>query len=70
VAPSARARNGETYNINGDTAAGAIAAALQGRPAPAPDRRGRREGREGEVVTALSAAEVEEMTASGTIAAA
>jgi acetylglutamate kinase len=29
IAPSARARNGETYNINGDTVAGAIAAALK-----------------------------------------
>jgi acetylglutamate kinase len=27
--PLARARNGETYNINGDTVAGAIAAALK-----------------------------------------
>jgi acetylglutamate kinase len=29
IAPSARAGTGETFNINGDTAAGAIAGALK-----------------------------------------
>ena len=41
IAPIGTGRNGETFNVNGDTAAGAIAAALQGRPAAAADRCGR-----------------------------
>jgi acetylglutamate kinase len=68
IAPLGAGRNGETYNINGDTAAGAIAAALKAdRLLLLTDVAGVKNA-QGEVVTALSAAEVEEMTASGVIA--
>ncbi|KPQ18097.1 MAG: acetylglutamate kinase ArgB [Rhodobacteraceae bacterium HLUCCO18] len=68
VAPLGAGRNGETYNINGDTAAGAIAAALTAdRLLLLTDVAGVKDA-SGQVVTALSAAEVEAMTASGVIA--
>jgi acetylglutamate kinase len=68
VAPLGAGRNGETYNINGDTAAGAIAAALKAdRLLLLTDVAGVKDA-SGQVVTALSAAEVEAMTASGVIA--
>jgi acetylglutamate kinase len=68
IAPLGAGRNGETYNINGDTVAGAIAAALKAdRLLLLTDVAGVKNA-EGEVVTALTAAEVEEMTASGVIA--
>jgi acetylglutamate kinase len=64
IAPLGAGRNGETYNINGDTAAGAIAAALKAdRLLLLTDVAGVKNA-EGEVVTALTAAEVEDMTAS------
>jgi acetylglutamate kinase len=67
IAPLGAGRNGETYNINGDTAAGAIAAALKAdRLLLLTDVAGVK-GASGEVLTALSAAEVEEMTRSGII---
>ncbi len=67
VAPLGAGRNGETFNINGDTAAGAIASALEAdRLLLLTDVAGVKDG-SGEVVTALSAAEVEAMTADGTI---
>jgi acetylglutamate kinase len=68
VAPLGAGRTGETYNINGDTAAGAIAAALKAdRLLLLTDVAGVKNA-EGQVVTALSAAEVEEMTRAGIIA--
>jgi acetylglutamate kinase len=68
IAPLGAGRNGETYNINGDTVAGAIAAALKAdRLLLLTDVAGVKNA-EGEVVTALSAAEVEAMTESGVIA--
>ncbi len=67
VAPLGAGRNGETFNINGDTAAGAIAAALKAdRLLLLTDVAGVKDI-SGEVLTALSAAEVEEMTGNGTI---
>jgi acetylglutamate kinase len=67
VAPLGVGRNGETFNINGDTAAGAIAAALKAdRLLLLTDVAGVKDA-SGEVLTALSAAEVEEMTGNGTI---
>jgi acetylglutamate kinase len=67
VAPLGAGRGGETFNINGDTAAGAIAAALKAdRLLLLTDVAGVKDA-SGEVVTALSAAEVEAMTAEGTI---
>jgi len=68
VAPLGTGRAGETYNVNGDTAAGAIAAALKAdRLLLLTDVEGVRDA-EGEVVTALTADQVERMTAEGVIA--
>jgi acetylglutamate kinase len=67
IAPLGAGRGGQTYNINGDTAAGAIAAALQAdRLLLLTDVAGVKNA-EGDVVTALNAAEVEALTASGVI---
>jgi len=68
IAPIGAGRNGETFNINGDTAAGAIAKALEAdRLLLLTDVAGVKNG-DGEVVTELKAADVEAMTASGVIA--
>lgn len=68
VAPVATGRNAnETFNVNGDTAAGAIAAALKAdRLLLLTDVSGVK-NREGEVVTQLSPDEVRGMIADGTI---
>ncbi len=68
IAPLGTGRAGETYNINGDTAAGAIAAALGAdRLLLLTDVSGVK-GADGEVLTELSAKDVHAMTADGTIA--
>jgi len=68
VAPLGMGQASETFNINGDTAAGALAAALKAdRLLLLTDVAGVKNA-DGEVVTALTAAEVEDMTASGVIA--
>ena len=68
IAPIGSGRNGETYNINGDTAAGAIASALQAdRLLLLTDVAGVKND-SGEVVTELKAADVEAMTRTGVIA--
>ncbi|CUH99470.1 acetylglutamate kinase [Leisingera aquaemixtae] len=68
IAPIGGGRDGETYNINGDTAAGAIAKALTAdRLLLLTDVAGVKNA-DGDVVTELKAADVEEMTASGVIA--
>jgi acetylglutamate kinase len=68
IAPLGYGRNGETFNINGDTAAGAIAAALKAdRLLLLTDVVGVKNA-EGEVVTELSASQIREMTAAGVIA--
>jgi len=68
IAPLGAGRAGETYNINGDTAAGAIAAALKAdRLLLLTDVAGVKNAA-GEVLTQLSATEVEQMTADGVIA--
>ena len=68
IAPLGAGRNGETYNINGDTAAGAIAAALKAdRLLLLTDVSGVK-NEDGDVVTELNAARIQEMTASGVIA--
>jgi acetylglutamate kinase len=68
IAPLGMGREGETYNINGDTAAGAIAGALKAdRLLLLTDVAGVKNGA-GEVVTALSAAQIRDMTKDGTIA--
>ncbi|MAX72273.1 MAG: acetylglutamate kinase [Nioella sp.] len=68
VAPLGAGREGETFNINGDTAAGAIAAALKAdRLLLLTDVAGVKDA-SGEVVTELSAEDVVRMTADGIIA--
>ncbi len=68
IAPIGAGKNGETFNINGDTAAGAVAAALKAdRLLLLTDVAGVKNA-EGVVVTELKAADVEAMTAAGVIA--
>jgi acetylglutamate kinase len=68
IAPIGAGRNGETFNINGDTAAGALAAALSAdRLLLLTDVAGVKNA-EGEVVTEITPAAVLEMTAAGVIA--
>ncbi|MGH1458719.1 MAG: acetylglutamate kinase [Paracoccaceae bacterium] len=68
IAPLGFGKDGETFNINGDTAAGAIAAALKAdRLLLLTDVAGVK-NKDGEVLTELSADQIREMTADGTIA--
>jgi len=68
IAPIGTGREGETFNINGDTAAGAIAAALKAdRLLLLTDVSGVKDA-EGKVVTELTVEHIEEMTAQGVIA--
>lgn len=68
IAPLGAGRNGETYNVNGDTAAGAIAAALKAdRLLLLTDVDGVKNA-SGEVVTQLTPDQVRKMTAEGVIA--
>ena len=68
IAPLGAGENGETFNINGDTAEGAIAAALKAdRLLLLTDVSGVKNGA-GEVLTELSATQIRDMTADGTIA--
>ncbi|MGB0505535.1 MAG: acetylglutamate kinase [Pikeienuella sp.] len=68
VAPVGVGREGETYNINGDTAAGAVAGAMQAeRLLLLTDVQGVKDG-EGDVITQLTADHVRELTDSGVIA--
>jgi len=68
IAPLGAGENGETFNVNGDTAAGAIAGALNAdRLLLLTDVDGVRNG-DGKVVTELTAAQIRAMTKDGTIA--
>jgi len=68
IAPLGAGRDGETFNINGDTAAGAIAASLKAdRLLLLTDVSGVKDG-SGEVVTELKAEQIREMTREGIIA--
>ncbi|MEM1353204.1 MAG: acetylglutamate kinase [Pseudomonadota bacterium] len=68
IAPLGSGTDGETYNINGDTAAGAIASALQAdRLMLLTDVDGVMNAA-GAVLTDLTAAQIKEMTEEGTIA--
>ena len=68
IAPIGTGAQDETYNINGDTAAGAVAGALKAdRLLLLTDVSGVKDA-SGEVVTALTAAQVREMTEAGVIA--
>jgi acetylglutamate kinase len=67
VAPLGTGRNGETFNVNGDTAAGAIAAGLKAdRLLLLTDVEGVK-NKEGEVLTRLTPEDVERLTAEGVI---
>ena len=68
VAPLGAGRSGETFNENGDTAAGAIAGALKAdRLLLLTDVEGVKDA-EGSVITALTIESVERLTAEGVIA--
>ncbi|WP_114285061.1 acetylglutamate kinase [Candidatus Halocynthiibacter alkanivorans] len=68
IAPLGAGRNGETFNVNGDTAAGAIAGALQAdRLLLLTDVSGVKGG-DGKVLTELNAGQIRDMIADGTIA--
>ncbi len=68
IAPLGGGRNGETFNVNGDTAAGAIAASLNAdRLLLLTDVSGVQNAA-GEVVTELKAAQIRQMTSDGIIA--
>jgi len=67
IAPLGGGRNGETYNINGDTAAGAIAAALKAdRLLLLTDVDGVKDT-EGNVLTELTASQIHDMIREGVI---
>jgi acetylglutamate kinase len=67
IAPVGVGRKGETFNVNGDTAAGAIAGALRAeRLLLLTDVSGVKDA-SGDVVTNLTRADVERMTADGVI---
>ena len=68
VAPIGVGRNGETFNINGDTAAGAVAGGMKAdRLLLLTDVSGVKDA-DGDVVTELTAETVEKLTAEGVIA--
>jgi len=68
IAPIGAGEDGETFNINGDTAAGAIAGALKAdRLMLLTDVAGVKNA-SGEVVTQMTSSQVRDMTAEGTIA--
>ncbi len=68
IAPLGAGRGGETFNVNGDTAAGAIAAALKAdRLLLLTDVPGVKDAR-GEVVTELKAEDIRRMIRDGVIA--
>lgn len=68
IAPLGAGRNGETFNVNGDTAAGAIAGALHAdRLLLLTDVSGVKD-ETGEVVTSLNSEQIKDLTASGVIA--
>ncbi|PTQ76017.1 acetylglutamate kinase [Celeribacter persicus] len=68
IAPVGAGRNGETFNVNGDTAAGAIAGALKAdRLLLLTDVSGVK-GADGEVLTSLNSAQIKQLTEEGIIA--
>lgn len=68
IAPLGAGRNGETFNVNGDTAAGAVAKSLKAdRLLLLTDVSGVKNA-DGAVVTELKAAQIRAMTKDGTIA--
>ena len=68
IAPLGAGENGETFNINGDTAAGAIAGALKADRLLLLTNVAGVKNADGEVLTEMTAAQIRELTADGTIA--
>ena len=68
IAPIGADENGHSMNVNGDTAAGAIAGALKARRLLLLTDVPGVKNAEGEVVTELTAAQIRKMTADGIIA--
>ncbi|WP_299754217.1 acetylglutamate kinase [uncultured Boseongicola sp.] len=67
IAPIGAGRNGETFNVNGDTAAGAIAASLAAdRLLLLTDVEGVKD-RDGQVLTEITPPQIRALTADGTI---
>jgi acetylglutamate kinase len=67
IAPIGAGRNGETFNVNGDTAAGAIAASLAAdRLLLLTDVEGVKD-RDGQVLTEITPPQIRSLTADGTI---
>lgn len=67
IAPIGAGRNGETFNVNGDTAAGAIAASLKAdRLLLLTDVAGVKDA-DGNVLTEMTAAQVRKLTTDGVI---
>ncbi|MFN3147923.1 MAG: acetylglutamate kinase [Paracoccaceae bacterium] len=68
IAPIGTGRKGETFNVNGDTAAGAIAGALRAdRLLLLTDVEGVKDG-DGKLLTNLNAAAIQRLTADGVVA--
>ncbi|GGD24690.1 acetylglutamate kinase [Sinisalibacter lacisalsi] len=68
IAPIGMGRNGETFNVNGDTAAGAVAAALKAdRLLLLTDVEGVKD-QDGKVITELKAHDIIDLTTAGVIA--
>ncbi|CUI31469.1 acetylglutamate kinase [Cognatishimia activa] len=68
IAPLGAGENGETFNVNGDTAAGAIAASLNAdRLLLLTDVAGVKDGA-GDVITELKTQQIRDLTAEGVIA--
>ena len=68
IAPLGVGENGQSYNVNGDTAAGAIAGALKARRLLLLTDVSGVKDETGEVVTELTAAQIRQMTEDGVIA--
>ncbi|MFV0246063.1 MAG: acetylglutamate kinase [Qingshengfaniella sp.] len=68
IAPLGVGENGQSYNVNGDTAAGAIAGALKARRLLLLTDVAGVKNAEGAVMTDLTAAQIRQMTRDGTIA--
>ncbi|MEM8554181.1 MAG: acetylglutamate kinase [Pseudomonadota bacterium] len=68
IAPLGVSRDGETMNVNGDTAAGAIAGALQARRLLLLTDVAGVKDETGEVVTELTASQIRDLTDQGVIA--
>ena len=67
LAPIAQGADGQTYNINADTFAGAVAGALRRQAPPVPDRRSGRPRQEPALIKELRIDDIRALIADGTI---